>query len=155
MSLNKERKIEMEWPELGVKVTATLADDKNPRLCDVLWNNLPIESIQGHSLVAGQHIMIPHNIVSFVKPEYEEDYTARKYWGNNTLRPGSIRINTFVSQQMSVQWGPERYEPGKVAPIAFVDEKHLDKLREVGKKTLAGMFYIPVKYYKVIIRREG
>ena len=129
-----------------------LADDKNPGLCDVLWDNLPIESIQGHSLIA-EHMTIPHNIVRcFVEPELLEDYTDKKYWGRYRSQPGVIRFNTFATTSDAPR--QRKNTTKKLAPIGFVDEEHLDRLRQVGEKTLEGMFYVPVKYYKVKIRRR-
>jgi hypothetical protein len=146
------REIEMEWPELGVKVTAILADDKNPSLCNVLWDNLPIETIQSHSGCSGEMMYAFHGIVSPVKPEYVEDYTDKKYWGKVPFPWGVIRLDTMGFQTIMVMWGPERYEPGKLAPVGFVKKEDLEKLHEVGKKVLDGMF--TGKYYKVIIRRK-
>ena len=36
-----DRKLLFEWPELGLKARASLADDKNPELCEEVWNALP------------------------------------------------------------------------------------------------------------------
>lgn len=146
------REIEMEWPELGVKIVATLADDKNPGLCNVLWNNLPIETIQSHSGCSGEMMYAFHGIVSFVKPEYVEDYTDKKYWGKVPFSWGVINLHTLRFQVITVTWGKERYEPGKMAPVGFVKKEHLEKLHEVGETVLEGMF--TGKYYQLIIRRK-
>ena len=145
------RQIEMEWPELKTKVVATLADDKNPKLCDVLWKNLPIESIQSHAGCSGQMMYAFHNIVDFTKPEHVEDHTAPKYWGKVPWPVGVIRFDAQGFQNIMVMWG-KRTEPGKLAAVGFVREADLGKLGEVGEKVLEGMF--TGQYYKVVIRKK-
>jgi len=53
------RAIDFEWSELGIAVTAELADDKNPAKCDVLWRNLPIHSVQSHAFSSGERMYAP------------------------------------------------------------------------------------------------
>ncbi|APA95638.1 hypothetical protein [Nocardia seriolae] len=55
MSEPSARHIEIAWPELGITVTAEL-DGRDPELADALWEALPYRSLQGHALVAGQHL---------------------------------------------------------------------------------------------------
>lgn len=50
-----ERQIAISWPDLGITVTADL-DDRNPALADALWESLPYQSLQGHALIAGEHL---------------------------------------------------------------------------------------------------
>ncbi|MFJ8018631.1 hypothetical protein ACIQ5Y_39790, partial [Streptomyces sp. NPDC096339] len=53
--ISTARHIEIVWPDLGITVTAEL-DGRNPELADALWESLPYQSLQGHALVAGQHL---------------------------------------------------------------------------------------------------
>jgi hypothetical protein len=145
------REIEIEWPELGTKVVATLADDKNPSLCNVLYNSLPIETIQTHSGCSGDMMYAFHDIVDFVKPEYIEDYTDKKYWGKVPVQAGLVRFSAYGFQSISIQWSKKRTEPAGIAPVAFVKKEDLGKLYEVGKRVLEGMF--TGKYYKVKVKR--
>jgi hypothetical protein len=50
------RQIEIEWVQLQKKVTVDIVPDKNPHLCDLLWEHLPYKSIQTHALVSGHHL---------------------------------------------------------------------------------------------------
>jgi hypothetical protein len=50
------RQIEIEWCGINRKVTADLLETKNPNLVDLLWENLPYNSIQSHALVSGDHL---------------------------------------------------------------------------------------------------
>lgn len=150
------REIEMEWPELGVKVVATLAEDKNPGLCKVLWDNLPIETIQSHCAVSGDAMYACHNIVSFIEPEYVETYEDKKeYWGHMPKKLiGTVQFGTMGSiWGISVRWGEEFTEPVPSAPVAYVKKEDLGKLREVGKKVRDGMLFFN-KYYRLIVRRR-
>lgn len=45
------RRILLEWPDLQLSAIAELADDKNPELCDDLWNALPICSIMNNAVI--------------------------------------------------------------------------------------------------------
>ena len=45
------RRILLEWPDLQLSAIAELADDKNPELCDDLWNALPIYSIMNNAVI--------------------------------------------------------------------------------------------------------
>ncbi|WP_306359262.1 hypothetical protein [Nocardia sp. CC227C] len=49
------RHIDIAWPALGITVTAEL-DGRNPELAAALWEALPYRSLQGHALVAGEHL---------------------------------------------------------------------------------------------------
>lgn len=73
--------IEMEWPELGFKVVAVLLEDRNRSLCKVLSDNLPIETMQSHSVVAADQLYLCHDIVAFVEAEFSITYEDKKqYW---------------------------------------------------------------------------
>ena len=45
------KRIFIEWPELGLSAHATLANDKNPELCDEFWKNLPFNSIMNNAVI--------------------------------------------------------------------------------------------------------
>jgi hypothetical protein len=53
---NRGRKIEIEWPKYGKKVTALMLDNENPELCGEFWKHLPFECVQEHGVVTGDII---------------------------------------------------------------------------------------------------
>jgi hypothetical protein len=50
------KKIELEWPEIGVKVTANLLEQDEPEMCGELWNNLknPLKMVCRHTVSTGR-----------------------------------------------------------------------------------------------------
>src|SRR5215813_6247723 len=62
------RQIEIEWPAINRKVTADLIETKNPNLVQLLWDNLPYNSIQSHALVSGDHL---YHVVPFWRSVWE------------------------------------------------------------------------------------
>jgi hypothetical protein len=147
----------MEWPELGAKVTAELLEDKNPTLCKILWENLPIETIQSHCAVSGDAMYACHNIVANVEPEWVETFEDKKeYWGNmpvDRLR-GYVWFSTMGSiWGIGVVWGDEFTEPVSFAPVAKVKDEDMETLRKVGRRVRDDMLFFN-KYYRLIVRRK-
>lgn len=154
------RQIEFEWPELGITVTARLADDKNPRKCDVLWDNLPIESIQSHSFSSGERMYAPWRIVSDVANEWVDPrgndpqigHWEEKYWGRVPVKPGLVLANFTPSfGWIDIIYGQLR-EALPIAPVAYVADEDLDMLANVGHAVWEGL--MGQKGYKVIVRRK-
>ncbi|MEM3490179.1 MAG: hypothetical protein QXO75_11075 [Nitrososphaerota archaeon] len=151
------KEIEIEWPELNAKVTAVLLEDKNPSLCKVLWENLPIETMQSHCAVSGDAMYACHSIVADVEPEWMETFEDKKeYWGNmpvDRLR-GYVRFSTMGAiWGFSILWGDEFTEPVPFAPVGKVRDEDMETLRKVGKKVRDDMLFFN-KYYKLIVRRK-
>jgi len=48
------RKMLIEFPSLGVTMTAVLEDGVNPELCDDVWENLPMDAYMEHGVVTGK-----------------------------------------------------------------------------------------------------
>lgn len=120
-----KKEMEIEWIPLEIKVSATLLEDKNPKLCDLLWKNLPYNSIQCHALISGQHIYHYNPIVEsfFVEPEVKES------------RAKSLDGTVFLSylQHLSIKYG-DVTEDLPAAPVARVPLKDISKLKEAGRK---------------------
>jgi len=135
----ESRFISLEWPELNVKVQAKLADDKNPTLCNFLWENLPIHLLQSHAMVSGDTMYAFHNLTKEIPAEYVEDYTDERYWGHVPAHVGCVRFATTGYQVLTIQWGPERTEYERRVPVAYVLPENLDRLAFVGQAVLAGM----------------
>ncbi len=68
---NKQRQIEIHYPDLNITLTANLLEEKNPELCDLMWKNLPIETIQSHTMSTGEAMYCPHRIVALVRSQTE------------------------------------------------------------------------------------
>jgi hypothetical protein len=158
--MEKMRQIEIEWPELGVTVTANLADDKNPSKCNVLWENLPIKSIQSHAFSSGDRMYFPTRIVNDVANEWVDPrsnnpvigHWENKYWGRVPVKPGLIQANFKISfGSIDIVYGQLK-EALPIAPVAYIIEEDLDKLALAGQAVWEGL--MAQKGYKVIVRRK-
>jgi hypothetical protein len=151
------KEIEIEWPELDAKVTARLLEDKNPSLCNVLWANLPFETIQSCTAVSGDEMYACHNIVADVETEYQETYEDKKqYWGKMPVSKlfGNVSFSTLGSiWGFSVMWGDEYTEPVSSAPVGQVREEDFGTLRRVGQKVQFDMLVFN-KYYILKVSRK-
>jgi hypothetical protein len=50
------RKITLEWPSIPITITATLLDEEEPELCQILWENLkePLKLFCRHPVSTGE-----------------------------------------------------------------------------------------------------
>lgn len=150
------KEIEFEWPELGAKVLATLLEERNPALCQILWDHLPIESIQSYSVASGDRMYLCHTIVAFVEPEYTEAYDRPEFWGNMPMEKlrGKVVFSTMGSiWGLGLWWGGKFVEPVSVSPVAQVRMEHLDTLERIGERIRDDFMYRG-KYYRVVVRRS-
>ena len=67
-----DRKLLFEWPELGLKARASLADDKNPELGEEVWNALPFESIMNNAVVTDGSMYCWVPMLSFAPIHHKE-----------------------------------------------------------------------------------
>lgn len=157
----KKRQIELEYPELDVTITADLAEDKNPSKCNVLWDNLPLEFIQGHAFSSGDR-MSTHisRIVSDVQNEWADPRGKfpllgnweEKWWGRVPIKRGSIGMSFKPSfYGIDIIYGQMR-EAIAFAPVAQVVDKDIEKLVQVGNAVWEG--WMEQKGYKLIVRRK-
>lgn len=117
------KNIEIEWVQLDRKVVATLIEDQNPELCDLLWRHLPYNSIQHHALISGQHL-------------YHYDPIVESFWAEartTQSRSRSADGTVFLSylQHLSMKYG-DLTEDLPAAPVARVTTESLPALKEVG-----------------------
>jgi hypothetical protein len=119
------RQIEIEWVELKIKVAATLADDRNGDLCDLLWDHLPYRSIQNHALVSGEHLY-------HLSPIRELVYTpAASKEDRRQSQDGTVFLSHL--QHLAIKYGLLT-EPISAAPVAYVSPDHIPMLKEAGRR---------------------
>lgn len=117
------RQIELEWVGTGCKVTADLFEDKNRVLSDILWRNLPYNSIQSHALVSGDHLyhVAPIAELVWTHAQTKEDRTKSPY--------GTVFLSQL--QHMAVKYG-ELSEYLLAAAVGQVIPDHIPILKEAG-----------------------
>ncbi|KAL4808805.1 cucumopine synthase [Aspergillus unguis] len=117
------RTINIKWPQLDITIAAAM-DDKNPRLVDLLFKNLPYRSLQNHALVSGDHLyhLVPSEQLIYTTPDYKVS--------NRVHEPdGTVFLSGL--QHLAIKYGPlTEYLPA--APCGRVLPEHMEKLRAVG-----------------------
>lgn len=118
------RQIEIEWPVLGYKVTADLVETKNPNLVQLLWDNLPYNSIQSHALVSGDHL---YHLVPFWRSVWEPAMQKE----DRTQSPdGTVFLSQL--QHLAVKYGHlSEYLPA--AAVGQVIPEHIPILKQAGQ----------------------
>ncbi|MEU8890318.1 hypothetical protein [Streptomyces sp. NPDC048442] len=140
-----ERHIEISWPELGVTVTAEL-DDRNPALADALWESLPYQSLQGHALVAGEHLYHAAPIPSLLHLP-----AAYKIADRREAPDGTVFCSAL--QHLGIKYGTLS-EPMPAAPVGRIRAADLGGLREAGRAVWDSV-YSTKKPALVEVRRVG
>lgn len=124
MQNSKRKGMIIEWPELDARVKANFLNELNPELCAVVQENLPLETIQSHGVIAGGLLMAPTRIVCTLTPRCLENL------GEQPI--GRINFSLFYLA-LSFKYGPIA-EPLEISPVAQVQEEDIEALREVGKQ---------------------
>jgi len=139
----KQRQIEIQYPDLEITLTADLLEEKNPELCDLMWRNLPIETIQSHTMSTGEAMYCPHRIVDFVKSQTELI---------TEMPVGSVCMSIIDYKSFSIYYG-KRTEPLPNSPVARIRSEDLESLRKVGKKAWEANYltHFPLR---VVFRRK-
>jgi hypothetical protein len=139
------RQIEIEWPAIARKVTADLIEDKNPNLCQMLWENLPYNSIQSHALVSGDHL---YHVVPFWQSVWE----PAMFKEDRTLSPdGTVFLSQL--QHLAVKYGRlSEYIPA--AAVGQVIAEHIPILKHAGQEIWEAA-YRTKKIVEVRVTRKG
>lgn len=119
------RQIEIAWPELGITVTAEL-DDRNPELADALWEALPYRSLQGHALVAGQHLYHVAPIPSLLHLPASTRIADRREAPDGTVFCSAL-------QHLGIKYGTLT-EPMPASPVGRIRDDDLPALLEAGQQ---------------------
>lgn len=127
----ENRKILIEWPELNLHAVASLADDKNPELCDDVWNTLPFETIMNNAVVTGNSMYCWTPVVSFAPIHYKELICEAPI--------GRLRYGQGDGNKLIVQYGP-CYDNVKGTVLGAVEPDYLDSLSTVGQKATEAIY---------------
>jgi len=140
-----KRQIEIEWVGINRKVTADLLDDKNAELADLLWRNLPYNSIQSHALVSGDHLyhVAPINELVWAQPAMREDRTKSPF--------GTVFLSHL--QHMAVKYG-ELTEYLSAAAVGQVIGEHVSILKQAGAE-IWNAVYRTKQVIEVRVTRKG
>ncbi|MEV7194569.1 hypothetical protein AB0N81_22565 [Streptomyces sp. NPDC093510] len=119
------RHLEIAWPDLGITVTAEL-DGRNAELADVLWDSLPYQSLQGHALVAGEHLYHAAPIPSLLHVSPSVRIPDRRDAPNGTVFCSAL-------QHLGIKYGTLT-EPMPAAPVGQIRQEDIPALLEAGRE---------------------
>ncbi|MFE9397032.1 hypothetical protein [Streptomyces flavidovirens] len=139
------RQIEIAWPDLGITVTAEL-DERNRELADALWESLPYRSLQGHALVAGEHLYHVAPIHELVHMHPSHRIADRREAPDGTV---------FLSglQHLGIKYG-ELTEPMPAAPVGQIRSEDIPALLKAGQ-AIWDAVYSTKKQILVEVRKAG
>jgi hypothetical protein len=139
------RQIEIEWIGINRKVTADLVETKNPNLCNLLWDNLPYNSVQSHALVSGDHL---YHVVPIWRLVWEQ----AMYKEDRTLCPdGTVFLSQL--QHLAVKYGHlSEYIPA--AAVGQVIPEHIPILKQAGQE-IWDAAYQTKQVIEVRVTRKG
>ncbi|GAB4583026.1 cucumopine synthase-related protein [Nocardia sp. IFM 10818] len=118
------RQLDIAWPGLGITVTAEL-DGRNPELADALWEALPYRSLQGHALVAGQHLYHVAPIPSLLHLPASTRIPDRRDAPDGTVFCSAL-------QHLGIKYG-ELTEPMPASPVGRIRSEDMPALLEAGQ----------------------
>ena len=126
------RKISVAWPELGLTVKATLADELNPALCDEFWDGLPFGIVQSHPVVSGSSVTMWLPYLSTADSPTTESIVDAPL--------GRIRLSQATGSKLSIQYG-HGLEPAKQAVLGLIDQEDQSVLQRVGREAWDNTFW--------------
>jgi hypothetical protein len=139
------RQIEIEWVGINRKVSADLIETKNPNLCNLLWDNLPYNSIQSHALVSGDHLyhVVPNWRLVWEQAMNKEDRTRSP--------DGTVFLSQL--QHLAVKYGVlSEYLPA--AAVGQVIPEHMPILKQAGQEIWEAA-YRTKQVIEVRVTRKG
>jgi hypothetical protein len=139
------RKVEITWPDLGITVTADL-DGRNTELADALWESLPYRSLQGHALVAGQHLYHVAPIPSLIHLRASTKIADRRDAPDGTVFCSAL-------QHLGIKYGTLT-EPMPASPVGRVRPEDIAALRQAGQAVWSAV-YATKQTILVEVRKAG
>lgn len=125
------RKILLEWPELGLSATAELADDRNRELCDDLWKALPVYSIMNNAVITDGSMYCWLPLLSFAPIHYKERIDKAPI--------GRLRYSQATGNKLIVQYS-ECYEDVKGTVLGKVVPEDISVIKKIGEKARESIF---------------
>ncbi len=137
------RKIRIAWPDLQMEAVATLAEDKNPMLCEEFWNALPMESIMNNAVVTDGSMYCWVPMLCHADIQFKERID---------LAPiGRLRYSQNTGNKFIIQYG-QCNENIYGAVLGMVDSDYIDIIRRVGMEAMKAIFLTKQELHVAITR---
>jgi hypothetical protein len=139
------RKIEISLENIDISLTAELLDEVNRDACDILWKNIPYESVLLHTMVSGKNV---HTFIPEPLPFYEHQLTLAR---RMATAPGTV-FSPFP-RCLFIKYGPDS-EDHSFPPVARLVESDLPQLDRLGKMAWDSM-YKTKEIHRLRVTRVG
>lgn len=126
------RKVWVSWPELDVRVTATLADEDNRELTEEFVQHLPFRIVQSHPTVSGSSVTMWLPYLSKARTPTMEPIVDAPL--------GRIRLSQATGSKLSIQYG-NGLEPASQAVLGSIDQEHVSVLPKVGREVWDNLYW--------------
>ena len=140
------RQILLEWPDLQLSAVAELADDKNPELCDDLWNALPLCSIMNNAAITDGSMYCWLPLLSFAPIHFKERIDQAPV--------GRLRYSQATGNKLIVQYS-QCYEDVNGTVLGAVIPEHVDIIKQVGEKARESIFMTKQELHIKVSRLDG
>lgn len=139
------RKILLQWPELGLCARAELADDLNPELCGEVWNALPVSSMISNAVVTDGSMYCWIPLLSFAPVRVREKI--------DQAPAGRLRYSQNTGNKIIIQYG-ECNEDVYGAVLGTVCGEDLEVIQTVGIRAKEAIFMTKEELHIEISRIE-
>jgi len=137
------RRIDVEFPEFNANLIIEM-DERNKELCDEVWNALPFDAVQEHSMVSGQSMYAWVPMISTAKVTVKMLRTEAPI--------GWVAFNQGTGNKISMKYG-ELSEDLYGNSLGFIPSKYHDLLRTIGREIWANYFGCK-QIFKVNFKRQ-
>jgi len=152
------KRIELELPDVGITIKATLKEEDEPELCNDLWKRLetPLKMFCRHPVSTGYEFSAEARPPRHpVETGTQAAPIGRKRWLFTKIEPGMV-IYSIVGGYggISVCYGPcTEPLPARSSVTAEVDEKDMSNLVKAGRAVWNAQ-YVTHRPMVLIVRRE-
>lgn len=139
------KRVRLEWPDLGIEAYAALADEENPELCQDFWDALPFESIMNNAVITDGSMYCWAPMLSFAPVRKKERID---------LAPiGRLRYSQNTGNKLIIQY-QECNEDIYGAVLGMIEPEYIQSIREVGERARTAIFMTKEKILVRISRAD-
>lgn len=117
--------LHITFPTLDIILKAKILWNDNPKLCELLCSNLPIETIYLHTMASGQGMYAPIRIVGRI---------SAKHVLLTEMRHGTVTLSTGDYKTLGLFYGEITEPLPGFPPVAEVVEEKMADLMRVGRE---------------------
>lgn len=153
------KKIEFEWPELEIQLTATLLEEDEPELCARVWQHLekPTKLVCRHPLSTGYEFGCDSRPPKHpVEAGTQAQPVGRKTWLLSRIQPGSV-VYTVAGGYggIGIFYGPcTEPLPSRGSVVAKVDKDDMKKLVTAGRAVWMAQYMTHLPMGMIARRKE-